>query len=137
LHQCEDYHTAARLGFPDGYWWPFLIGLSEHFVSRPDYIGPFTEGPPDVLVDLKIIFAADGKKLGIVGRDMIASDKTWLQGAQENLEKFVAEAQLEKAALVTRVAHSASGALGTPAFPLVVSDQPQTAARTAFELLTK
>jgi hypothetical protein len=137
LHQCEDYHTAARLGFPDGYWWQFLIGLSEHFVSRPDYIGPFTEGPPDVLVDLKIIFAADGKKLGIVGRDMIASDKTWLQGAQENLEKFVAEAQLEKAALVTRVAHSASGALGTPAFPLVVSDQPQTAARTAFELLTK
>ncbi|SRR5712692_1215053 len=128
---------AAKFGFSEGYWWQFLIALSERFAACPVYIGPFSDGPPDVLVDWKIIFAADGKKLGIVGRDMIATDKTWLQGAQGNLEKFVGEAQLERAALVTRLAHSASGALGTPAFPLVVSDQPQTAARTAFELLTE
>lgn len=137
LHQCEDYHTAAKLGFPNGYWWQFLIGLSEHFASCPAYIGPFSEGPPDVLVDWKVIFAADGKRLGIVGRDMIATDKIWLQGVHANLEQFVAEAQLEKAALIARVAHSASGALGIPGFPLVVSDQPQTAARSAFEFLTK
>jgi len=136
LDQCEDYVTAAKLGFPDGYWWQFLIGLSEHFASCPVYIGPFNEGPPDVLVDWKIIFAADGEKLGIVGRDMIVTDKIWLQGAQANLEKFTAERQLEEAVLVTRVAHSASGALGTLGFLLVVSDQPQIAARTAFELLT-
>jgi hypothetical protein len=137
LDQCEDYNTAVKLGFPDGYWWKFLIGLSEHFASCPGYIGPFNEGPPDVLVDWKIIFVADGKKLGIVGRDMIATDKIWLQGVQANLENFIAEDQLEKAALVTRVAHSASGALGMPGFPLVVTDQPQTAARRAFELLTE
>jgi hypothetical protein len=137
LDQCEDYNTAAKLGFPDGYWWKFLIGLSEHFASCPGYIGPFSEGPPDVLVDWKIVFAADGKKLGIVGRDMITTDKIWLQGVQANLENFIAEEQLEKAALVTRVAHSASGALGMPGFPLVVSDRPQTAARRAFELLTE
>jgi hypothetical protein len=104
LHQCEDYHMAAKFGFSEGYWWQFLIALSERFAACPVYIGPFTEGPPDVLVDWKIIFAADGKKLGIVGRDMIATDKTWLQGAQGNLEKFVGEAQLERAALVTRLA---------------------------------
>ncbi len=137
LHQCEDYYRASKLGFPDGYWWHFLIGLSEHLTASPVYIGSFDEGPPDILVDWKIIFAADGKRFGIVARDMIVTDKIWLQGAQENLEKFIADAQLGRAVLVTRVAHSASGVLGTAGFPLVVGDQPPAAARTAFELLTR
>ena len=137
LHQCEDYNTAAKIGFPDGYWWQFLVSLSEYFAAHPVYIGVFGEGPEDILVDWKIIFAVGDKRLGIVGRDMISADNTWLKSAQGNLEEFVAEAQLEKAAIVTRVAHTASGVLELPAYPLVVSDQPQIAARTAFELLTK
>jgi hypothetical protein len=137
LHQCEDYHRANKLGFPDGYWWQFLIGLSEYFAACPVYIGPFDEGPPDVLVDWKIIFAANGNNLGIVARDMIASDNIWLESAQKNLEKFIVDAKLGSAVLVTRVAHTASGVLGAPGFPLVISAQPSAAARTAFELLTK
>ena len=140
LTACTNARTTSRRpssGFPDGYWWQFLVGLSENLAACPNYIGPFSEGPPDILVDWKIAFAIDGKRLGIVGRDVISTDEIWLQGARGNLEKFLAEAQLQKAVLVTRVAHSASGVLVLPAFPLVISDQPRTAARTVFELLTK
>jgi hypothetical protein len=37
--------------------------------------------------------------------------------------------------LVARTVHKASEALRPPGFPLVVSDRPSEAARTAFELL--
>jgi len=135
LHECGDYHHAAKIGFPDGHWWQFLVGLSECFNVRPIYIGPFSEGPPDTLVDWKVIFAPGGKKLGIVARDAISSDKRWLESAHGNLQKFIGEAQLEGATLVARTVHKASEALRPPGFPLVVSDRPSEAARTAFELL--
>jgi hypothetical protein len=139
LQKCEEYLTASKFGFPDGHWWQFLIALSEHFGTCPAYIGRFGEGPRDVLVDWKIIFLIDGKRLGIVARDMIGTEKIWLKGAQENLEKFGSDEQLARTVLVARRANPPFAIEGveTAGFPLVVGDQAPVAAREAFELLRK
>jgi hypothetical protein len=127
------------LGFPDGHWWQFLLKLSERFGSCATYIGPFGEGPTDILVDWKIIFVIEGKRLGIVARDMINSGEIWLKGAQKNLEEFAGDARLARVILVARRAHPAAGAgEGYEApFPIVVSDLAPTAADSALELLRK
>jgi hypothetical protein len=138
LHHSGEYLAASKLGFPDGYWWQFLIGLSEHFGISPADIGRFVEGPPDVLVDWRIIFVVGGERFGIVARDMILMENIWLKGAQEDLEGFAAREQLARAILVTRHAHKPSGQedQNEPTFPVVVADEPSAAARAAFDLLT-
>jgi hypothetical protein len=117
----------------------FLIALSEHFGTCPAYVGPFGEGPPDVLVDWKIIFLIDGKRFGIVARDMIGTEKIWLESAQKNLEEFASDAQLARTVLVARRANPPFAIEGVESagFPLVVGDQAPVAAREAFKLLRK
>jgi hypothetical protein len=136
LRKCEDYVTASGFGFPDGHWWQFLIGLMGHFCRIPVYLSQFEEDSVGVLVDWKIIFAADGQRLGILTRDIVNVDKTSLENSRHILEEFVANAQLAKAALVSRSAINPSG-VSLAALPFVFSDQPADAAIKAFELLTK
>lgn len=137
LQTCEEYLTANKIGFPDRYWWQFLIALSEHFGTCPAYIGRFGEGPRDVLVDWKIIFVLDGKRLGIVARDVMGTEKMWLEGAQKNLEEFASDAQLVRAVLVARraIPPFANDGVRSAGFPVVVGDEALVAAREAFELL--
>jgi hypothetical protein len=139
LQRCGEYLTASKLGFPDGHWWQFLITLSEHLGTCPAYVGEFGEGPTDVLVDWKIIFFVGEKRLGIMARDMISTEKTWLEGAQKNLEEFASDAQLARTVLVSRRSNPpfAAACVETAAFPIVVGDQAPVAAYEAFELLIK
>ena len=139
LQRCGEYLTASKVGFPDGYWWQFLITLSEHFGTYPGHVGEFGEGPTDVLVDWKIIFIMEEKRFGIMARDVVSTEKIWLEGAKKSLEEFASDAQLARAVLVSRRAHPplATACVETAAFPIVVGDQAPVAAREAFELLTK
>jgi hypothetical protein len=136
LRNCEDYVTASGFGFPDCHWWQFLVRLMGHFGSIPVYLSQFEEDSAGALVDWKIIFAANGQKLGIVARDLVNVDRTSLENSRHILEEFVANTQLAKTILVSRSVNNPSG-LSLAALPLVFSDEPADAAVKAFELLTK
>ena len=139
LQRCGEFLTASKVGFPNGYWWQFLIALSEHFGTYPAHVGEFGEGPTDVLVDWKIIFLMDERRFGIMARDVVSTEKIWLEGAKQNLEEFASNAQLERTVLVSRRAHPpfATACVETPAFRIVVGDQAPVAARKAFEFPRK
>lgn len=139
LQGCEDYLTASKIGFPDGHWWRFLVELSERFGTSPAYIGPFGEGPVDILLDWKLIFVSGQEKLGIVARDMIATDKVWLENAQENLAKFATDAKLTRVVLVARRASPPFEAQAIHAIRLsvVVDELAPVAADAVFKLLGK
>jgi hypothetical protein len=134
LRKCEDYSTASGFGFPDGHWWQFLVGLMGHFGTIPVYLSQFEEDSDGVLVAWKIIFGADGQRLGIVARDTVNVDETSFENSRHLLEEFVADTQLAKAVLVSR---SVSNPSGVSLAALVFGDQPADAAARAFERLTK
>jgi hypothetical protein len=135
LRKCEDYVTASAFGFADGHWWQFLVGLMGHFGSIPVSLSGFEEDSAGALVDWKIVFVAEGQRLGIVARDLVNADKTSLENSRHILEEFVANTQLAKAILVSRSVNDPSGVSLT--LPLVFSNQPADAAVKAFELLRK
>jgi hypothetical protein len=136
LRKCEDYSTASGFGFPDGHWWQFLVGLMGHFGTIPVYLSQFEEDSDGVLVAWKIIFGADGQRLGIVARDTVNVDETSFENSRHLLEEFVANTQLAKAVLVSRSVSNPSG-VSLAVLPLVFGDQPADAAARAFERLTK
>jgi len=136
LPKCEDYVTASAFAFPDGHWWQFLVGLMGHFGSIPVYLSQFEEDSAGAVVDWKIIFVANGQRLGIVALDQVNTDKTSLENSRHSLEQFGANNQLAKAILVSRSVNDPSG-VSLTVLPLVFSDQPADAAFKAFELLTK
>ncbi len=139
LQKCKDYLAATKLGYPDGYWWRFLVALSEQLDNPPAYIGRFAEGPPGVLVDWKTIFAVEDRRLGITARDKVQMDESWLTGAQKDLEEFVAGWRLARAVLVAREGIPPAGEerRDHAPFPLLILNEPDAAAQASFELLTK
>lgn len=107
-----------------------------HFDAIRVYLSQFEEDSTGVLVDWKIIFDADGQRLGIAARDTVNMDETSLENSRHLVDEFVANDQLAKAALVSCSVNNPSG-VSLAALPLVVNDQPAAAAVKVFELLTK
>jgi hypothetical protein len=139
LQRCGEYLTASKIGFPDGHWWQFLIAISEHFGTLPAHVGEFGEGPTNVLVDWNIIFIVDEKRFGIMARDVVSTEKIWLESAKKSIEEFASDAQLERTVLVSRRANPpfVTPSVETAGLPIVLGEQAPVAARDAFELLMK
>ncbi len=138
-NSCGDYRAAAKMGYPNGYWWRFLVQLCEYFGRSPTYVGRFTEGPTGVLVDWRIIFSTEGSMHGIIARDAVLKEEKWLAKTREAFHHFLAEDGLATAVLVAHesVAVPESGARAELTIPHVVDTDPVRAAECAFDLLTK
>src|SRR4029077_13416089 len=88
LLEVGDYLGATAVGYPDGYWWRFMMQISELFKKPPRYLSRPMFGGEDILVDWKVVFQENDKNLALILRDMVALDSHWLAGVNEGLDKF-------------------------------------------------
>lgn len=101
LAMCQDYVDAACLGYPDGFWWQFLLRLSEKLGAEPG-IDPTSRVHSDVPFDCKFIFASEGATYGVIACDEINCAAEWFKGALESADKFSATHELSRVVLVGR-----------------------------------
>jgi len=134
LLKAGDYPSASQRGYPDGFWWQFLMHVSELFTTQPRYISePKFAG--EALVDWKCIFGDLQSNFALLMRDFVLLDDAWLAGAKSNLDKFAGEAAAHRALLVAnRVVGSKKAAdlINSPEF-LIVETDPIVAAHKAFQ----
>ena len=86
LAVCRDYVEAARLGYPDGFWWQTLLNLSTELgVSPSSGIVPVSAS--DRVPDCIFLFLKNGKRLGVIACDEILGDQKWLEETATSARK--------------------------------------------------
>ena len=128
LEMCRGYVEAACLGFPDGFWWQFLVRISEMLGTEPSVDDPsvlFT----DVIHDCKFVFPLRRGVYGVVVCDEVKGAAQWLDGATESVGKFSTSHGLLRAVLVGQSSNGkVPNYLPGGIVALVVDDDPYRAA---------
>jgi hypothetical protein len=101
LAMCQDYVDAACLGFPDGFWWRFLLKLGESLGAEPS-LDAMSHLSSEVVFDCKFILTSERGTYGVVACDEIKGATQWLKGAAESSEKFSTTHELSRVVLVGR-----------------------------------
>jgi len=146
LLQVGDYLTSADCGYPHGFWWRFLMRLSElctkfpRYISQPQFTGHRAglAGQDTGLVEWNFIFNERDFNVAISLRDMVVLEEGWLKVARVNLDDFSRRAGADRAILVANRAMS-SDKLSDPMNMdfLVVEADPMIAADRVFSALTQ
>ena len=131
LAMCQDYVDAAFLGYPDGFWWHFLLRLCELLSAEPSLGGPIFLSS-ERIHDCKFVFTSKNAVYGVVACDEVIVGTKWLKGAAASADNFLATQHLSRAVLVGRFQD------GTPPESLpgnktavVVDRDPESAAHRA------
>jgi hypothetical protein len=136
LSICGGYVEAARLGYPDGFWWQMLLALSDALGTAPSS-GAVVVQASDQVHDCKFVFVKDGKTLGVVTCDEVLGHEKWLSSAAKSAQEFLEGRKLDRAVLIGR-----RGEENLPEFlpgthvPLVIEQDPVFAAGKAVKKLT-
>lgn len=103
LAVCGGYVEAARLGYPDGFWWQTLLNVSKGLGVTPSS-GIVPVSASGQVHDCKFVFTKDGKSYGVIACDEILGNEKWLRGAAESATRFLDIHKLTSAVLIGQVA---------------------------------
>jgi hypothetical protein len=127
LQACGGYAEAALIGYPDGYWWTLVVGISEAIRSGPS-AATIPLGVSGDVYNCRFVFVTDEGPCGLVACDKIIDSIKWLEGARESLEEFSMTHGLKRVVLAgQRPLESVSAVPGTN-IPIVIRAEPLNAA---------
>jgi hypothetical protein len=132
---CGGYVEAARLGYPDGFWWRTLLSVSSGLGAGPS-LGVVAVRDSGHVHDCKFVLVKDGKSCDVIACDQVLSNEEWLRGATESAAELLDTHKLTSAVLIGR-----NGEENVPDFllgkrvALVVDQNSNRAARKAIAAL--
>jgi hypothetical protein len=135
LSTCGGYAEAALLGCPGGFWWQFLLSLSERMGVGPSLANIYvnTEG---VVHDCRFIYQMGGKNFGVIASEDIHMNRKWLTGARRSVEEFSIGYKLSGAVLVGKNLHGEfSDRPSRKKIAIIVDSDPLVASKEAFNRL--
>jgi hypothetical protein len=137
LVKAGDYLSAIERGYPDGYWWHFLMRLCELIEKPARYSSNPQFAQWRVLINWDFVFQIDDRNVAISMRDRVLLQPKWIEGAQQKLREFAHRAQASRATLVAR---SSKGSNSLPTGMdlsdfLIVESDPLVAAEKVFAKL--
>lgn len=101
LAVCGGYVEAARLGYPDGFWWRTLVALSEALGVTPSSGSVFVRSSEEVH-DCRFLFVKGGITIGVIACENVLGYTKWMAGAAESAQEFCDKQSLHKAVLIGR-----------------------------------
>jgi hypothetical protein len=132
---CGGYVEAARLGYPDGFWWQTLFIISDALGTAPSS-GAVLVQASDQVHDCKFVFVKDGKTVGVVACDEVLGNEKWLSGAAKSAREFLEGRKLDRAVLIGRRAEgNLPEFLPETQVALVIGQDPASAASKAVQRL--
>lgn len=139
LLQATDYLSSLTYGYPDGFWWRFLIRFSEFFKDPPTYISSPEHVGSWILKSWRLVFREGELSYALSVRDFVLGEPEWIKAAKDDLSKFAAARGACRAVLVAnRVLHTATSLISeTFLIDLVIESDPNMAAERAFAALNK
>lgn len=139
LKNYSGYREAAEVGFPDDYWWAFVVCLLDRFEESRLVIGKKSHASTGELVDWKIVCLRNEKKYGISTRDTLLNEDVCWKKMATHMQEFVNASQLDNAILVARkiTALHKDKLLPKLPFGLVIEQNPRSAAEKAYSELVK
>jgi hypothetical protein len=137
LLHAGDYLRASERGYLDGFWWRFLIHMSELFSEPPRLVTEPHFSDDGSLVDWRLVFCKDGENVVFAQRDMILLEPDWLQANKANLTEFASEAGAQRAVLVANRSGPINATMTDVGLPdnLIVDSDPDRAAERAYHAL--
>lgn len=102
LAVCGGYVEAARMGYPDGFWWQTLLNLSDGLGVGPSS-GVVPVSASGRVHDCKFVFVKDGRSYGVIACDEVLGNEKWLRGAAGSATKLLDAHKLAIAVLIGRV----------------------------------
>ena len=116
LQRARDYLGAIDYGYPDRFWWHFLMRLSDLFESPPCFTSPqYSDGGR--LIMWKFVFPRGEQSLALYLRDGILLKAQWLTREGERLHKFAKSVNATRAFLVANI-------VGYPDEPVPTATMP-------------
>jgi len=101
LAVCGGYVEAARVGYPDGFWWQTLLNVSSGLDAGPSaaIVPVSTSGK---VHDCKFTFIKEGKSYGVIACDEVMANDKWLRGAADSAKELLDTHKLASAVLIGR-----------------------------------
>ncbi len=128
----SNYPAAARFGYPDQFWWAFLVTLAELLGEGPQKIIP-RFGHDDRVQDSKVFFTTKAISWGIVVCEIIESHAEWQAEARKSMDEFSNQNNLK---VVLLVGHTRNGEPGVvPQIEAVIGDEPMALAQHVFGIV--
>lgn len=136
LAVCGGYVEAAYLGYADGFWWRFLLKVSERLNVGPSW-AEIHVSPSGVVHDSKVVFRLDGKNTGLILCDEINDGAAWLKGAAESTRDFSDAYDLSGVVLVGREQEGSARNLPGQRAAVIVDNDPDRASERVVAALRK
>jgi hypothetical protein len=137
LLNAGDYLSASERGYPGGFWWRFLLRISELFANQPRYVSEPRFAHCGSLVEWHFVFREGKSDFALSIRDMVSLEADWLKNAKDNLDDLAKKAGASRAVLVANRfvgAQKADAGWDTSEF-LIIERDPISAAESAFRAL--
>jgi hypothetical protein len=137
LLRAGDYFGAVEEGHPNGFWWGFKTRLSAICGRPPCLVSKeqSSSGAPKWYV-----FYCDGKHYGVLTRDRLNRNDTWIKDGEEQLQKFKDAKNLDGTVLVGQGWHDETVGVGADSAEkskfLIADLDPVKTAENVFTRLT-
>lgn len=136
LLSCGGYVEAGFIGYPDGFWWNVLMGVSR-VLDRGPYIADIPINVGGRVHDSKFVFSGDGSRYGIIACEEGNNGGKWLDGAAQSAASFSSAHELDHLVFLVRSCDgSAPATLPGTAIPLIVDDSADELVRHVLEATT-
>lgn len=139
LTTCGDYATAAYLGYPNGFWWRFLVSVAEGLATAPEVaIIPIRANGS--VHDANIVFACKERRYGFILCDYLNPNDQWIREAGESARKFATDYLLARTVFVAERVVAAQDDVTQAAcsiLPAVIGADPRIAAEQAIAALSR
>lgn len=104
LYKAGDYLESLNYGFPDGFWLPFVVCVTELFGERPPLYVSKPQYPryrdSETLIEWRLVFSHEDKHFGLLLRDAAGLHVEEQSKLKDQLDQFKARFELQAAALV-------------------------------------
>jgi hypothetical protein len=140
LLNAGDYLGAVLFGYPDGYWWRFMMRISELFPELPKYFSPPKfGGARDAIVHWEVVFRENGKNFALLLRDNVLLDVDWLTGVNQNIDNLSERAAASRTILVAnkKLIPKNSMVAEESIERFLIEADPIVAAEMAFQILNQ
>lgn len=137
LLSCGGYVEAGFIGYPDGFWWNTLLGVSRVLHAGP-YVADIPINPRGQVHDNKFVFSRNGVRYGLIACEEGNSGTDWLTGAAKSAASFSKSQGVNYPILLLRTFHgSAPTNLPETEIPLIVEGSSDAAVQRVAEIITR
>jgi hypothetical protein len=139
LLKAGDYLSAVERGYPDGFWWRFVMRICEMFLDPPTYMSRPKFADWGVLVGWEIVFRENERSVALFLRNNVFMEANWLSGEVENLDRFSESAEADRIVLVAKEKkYPTKGPIAEDLSErFLVEADPIVAAEKAYEILNQ